>query len=255
MYRSFIALLQPYTLIYLLMALAIANLWRKRRETRRRLLVLTLLFVALTLLSTPAVGHLALRTLEDQFPPLKERPADAQAIVVLAGEVSLPDEEGGVAELESGTLHRCRHAAELYKRGAACPVLVSGGKVDPDVPGPAFAEVMRAFLLQLNVPAADVIVESTSRNTYENAVESSRLLEKQKIRKIVLVTDAVHMNRALACFRKQGLEVVPAPCHFQAGSLEGSLREYLPNPTAADACRDAAHEWLGTFWYWVKGRI
>jgi uncharacterized SAM-binding protein YcdF (DUF218 family) len=123
------------------------------------------------------------------------------------------------------------------------------------MPGPAFAEVMRTFLLQLNVRPADVLVEGASRNTYENAVECRKLLEQHNLRKIVLVTDAVHMPRALACFRKQGLEVVPAPCHFQAGRLEGSLRDYLPNPDAVSSCRDAVHEWLGTLWYWSRGRI
>jgi uncharacterized SAM-binding protein YcdF (DUF218 family) len=130
MYRSLITLLQPYTLIILLMALAIANLWRKRVETRRRLLVLTVLFVGLTVLSTPAVGHLALRTLEDQYSPLEQRPGDAEVIVILAGGVSLPEEGDGPAEMDADTLQRCRHAAALYRQGPACRVLVSGGKVD-----------------------------------------------------------------------------------------------------------------------------
>jgi uncharacterized SAM-binding protein YcdF (DUF218 family) len=253
MYQTITSLLQPYPLLLLLLGLAIANLWRKRRETRRRLLVLTALFVTLTLLSTPAVGHLALGTLEGRFPPLEQRPADAEAIVVLADGVNLPDEPGGPAEPDSGTMHRCRHAAELYQRGAACPVLLSGGKVDADVPEVTFAEVMRTYLLQLGVRDADVIMEATSRNTYENAVESRKLLERHNIRKVVLVTDAVHMNRARACFRKQGLEVVAAPCHYQASRLEGSLRDLFPNPDAVTDCRDAAHEWLGTLWYRLRG--
>jgi uncharacterized SAM-binding protein YcdF (DUF218 family) len=157
--------------------------------------------------------------------------------------------------LESDTLIRCRHVADLYRRGPPRPVLVSGGKVDARVPGPAFAEVMRDFLLQLGVPVKDLIVEDASRTTYENAVESHKLLDGRGIRKIVLVTDAVHMNRALGCFRKQGLDVVPAPCHFQAGRLEGSVRDYLPNADAAASCRDVIHEWAGTAWYWLHGRL
>jgi uncharacterized SAM-binding protein YcdF (DUF218 family) len=255
MYRSIVSLLQPYTLVHLLLALAIANLWRKRRETRRRLLLLTGLFVAFTALSIPAIGYLALRTLEGQYPPLERKPADAEAIVVLAGGVSLPDETGGPAEMGADTLQRCLHAAELYRQGTNCPVLVSGGKVDPESPGPAFAQVMRDFLLRLNVRDSDVIVEDTSRNTYENAIESCNILDKHNIRKIVLVTDAVHMNRAVHCFRKQGLEVVPAPCYFRAGCLDGSLRDLLPNPNAVEACGLAGYEWLGTVWYRLRGRL
>ena len=255
MYRFIATLGQPYTILLVLMAVAIVNLWRKRRETRRRLLPLTALFVTLAVMSLPAVAHLALNVAEGQPSRLAQRPEDAEAIVVLAGGVNLSDETGAGAEPDSSTMHRCRYAAELYRRGPACPVLVSGGKVDQEWPGPAFAEVMRAFLQQLNVQNSDIIVEGVSRSTYENAIESRRLLEQHHIRKIVLVTDAVHMNRALACFRKQGLEVIPAPCHFQAGLLEGSVRDYLPNPNAAAGCQDAFHEWLGTTWYWVLGRI
>jgi uncharacterized SAM-binding protein YcdF (DUF218 family) len=255
MYQFILALAQPYTILLLLMAVAIVNLWRKRRETRRRLLPLTVLFMALAVLSTPAVAHLVLGALEGQPSLVAQRPGDAEAIVVLAGGVNLSDETGAGAEPDSSTMHRCRFAAELYRRGPACPVLVSGGKVDPESPGPAFADVMRAFLQQLSVQNSDMIVECLSRNTYENAIESRKLLEEHHIRKIVLVTDAVHMHRALACFRKQGLEVIPAPCHFQAGILEGSVRDYCPNPNAVAACHDAFHEWLGTTWYWLLGRI
>jgi uncharacterized SAM-binding protein YcdF (DUF218 family) len=253
MYQTITSLLQPYPLLFLLLALAIANLWRKRRETRRRLLLVTVLFVALALLSTPAVGHLALQTLEGRVPPLEQKPPDTEAIVVLGGGCNLPDEPGGPAELDAGTIYRCLHAADFYRKGAVCPVLVSGGKVDPEMPGPAIAEMMRLYLLELHVRDADVIVEPTSRNTHENAVESCKLLEQHNLRKIILVTDAVHMNRALACFRKQGLEVVAAPCHYQASRLEGSLRDYLPNPDAVTDCRDTVHEWLGTVWYRLKG--
>jgi uncharacterized SAM-binding protein YcdF (DUF218 family) len=254
MYRSLTALLEPYTLVYLLTALAIANLWRKRRETRRRLLVLTGLFAVLTALSTPAVGSLALRTLEGEFAPLEQKPTDVSTIVVLSGGVRMPDGEGRPAQMDSGTIERCCHAAELYRRWPGCRILASGGKVDPDLPGPAYAEVMRDFLLELNVPASDVAVENTSPTTYKNAVECRKLLEQQGVRKIILVTDAVHMKRARACFEKQGLEVVPAPCHFQAARLEGSLRDYLPHPDAVQSCREAAHEWIGMAWYRLQGR-
>ena len=77
-------LLQPYLLLYLLAALALANLWRKRCETRGRLTVLTLAFVLLALASTPAVSYLALGSLEWQYPPGGQRPADTEVIVVLA---------------------------------------------------------------------------------------------------------------------------------------------------------------------------
>jgi uncharacterized SAM-binding protein YcdF (DUF218 family) len=255
MYRFAVNLLQPYLLLYLLTGLAIANLWRKRRETRGRLLCVTVLFGTLTLLSIPAVSYLALGTLEWQYPPVDQRPAHVDAIVVLAGGIRPPDAIRSQSEMDQNTLYRCLHGAELYHQGPACPVLVSGGKVDPAMPGPPEADVMRDFLLKLGVNAADVIVENTSRTTYENAVECRKLLEQHRLHKIMLVTNAVDLFRAVRCFRKQGIEAIPSGCNYRATQFEYSLFEFLPSPGAAQGCRRVFHEWAGAVWYWWHGRI
>src|SRR5690349_7112093 len=98
MYEVVVKLLDPYALLYLLLALAVGNLWRRRGVTRRRLLLVTLPFAALTLLWVPAVVHLALGTLEWQYQPLRERPADAGAIVVLAAGLIHAEETQARAE-------------------------------------------------------------------------------------------------------------------------------------------------------------
>jgi uncharacterized SAM-binding protein YcdF (DUF218 family) len=134
-------------------------------------------------------------------------------------------------------------------------VLVSGGKNDPDSSDAACAVLMHDFLVERGVSAADLIVETESRTTYENAVESARLLELHGIHKIVLVADAVDMFRAQRCFQKQGVEAIPAPCHYRADHLECSCFDFLPNPNTAANGRRVWHEWLGTAWYWLRGRI
>jgi uncharacterized SAM-binding protein YcdF (DUF218 family) len=255
MYRFAVDLLQPYPLLYLATGLAIANLWHRRRESRGRLAVVTLAFVALTLPSIPAVSHLALGSLEWQYPPAGGGPADGEAIVVLSAGVLPPDPTRGPAELDEDSIRRCLHAARLYHQGGPCPVLVSGGKVDPESPAPACAGLMRDLLLCLGVRASDVLVEDASRTTYENAVESAKLLRQHRLDRAVLITDAVDMFRAAGCFRKQGVEVAPAACHYRATRLEGSFVDFLPSPGAARGCARAWHEWLGAAWYRLWGRI
>jgi uncharacterized SAM-binding protein YcdF (DUF218 family) len=254
MYRFVTGLAQPGVLLSLLMALALANLWRKRRETRRRLLLLTVPAALLALWCTPVLGYLLFGSLERPYPPLKERPADAEAIVVLSGYLRVLDEGGTQVELGGDTLYRCLRAAEVYRQGKPCPVLVSGGKVDPDAPGPALAVAMRDFLRGQGVAEGDLIVEDRSRTTYENAVESCRLLAERGLHKIVLVTDACHMYRAAGCFRKQGAEVVPCGCRYRAARMDWSPWAFVPNPGAAGGSQDALHEWLGSAWYRLLGR-
>jgi uncharacterized SAM-binding protein YcdF (DUF218 family) len=255
MYRVASDLLQPFFLLYLLVGLLLLNLWRKRRDDRRRLMVLTLSFALLTLCCVPAMGYLGLGSLEWPYPPLEQRPADAQAIVVLSGYIHPPVPGQTRPDMGEDTLCRSIRAVELYHQGSPCPILVSGGCLDEEGHGPACAPLMRDFLVQMGVPASDVIVEDRSRTTWENAVESSKLLDSRGIRKIVLVTDAAHLFRAARCFRKQGLDVIPCGCRYRATSLPNELSSFLPSPGGGRGLQAAWHEWLGTVWYWLQGRV
>ncbi|MBV8486692.1 MAG: YdcF family protein, partial [Planctomycetaceae bacterium] len=164
---------EPYTLLCLLMMLGIVNLWRARRESRNRLLLLTIPFGLLMVLSNPWVGYLSLGSLEWQYPPLGHRPADAEAIVVLGGGILPANAVRTRAELNQDSLYRCLHSADVYRQGRPCPVLLSGGKTEPDTP--TLARAMRAMLEELGVSSSDIIEEGDSLNTYENAVKCSEL--------------------------------------------------------------------------------
>jgi uncharacterized SAM-binding protein YcdF (DUF218 family) len=255
MYRLAADLLQPFFLLYLLTALLLLNLWRKRREDRRRLLALTLAFVLLGFCCVPATGYLALGSLEWPYPPMEQRPEDTQAIVVLAGYIRPAPAGRTRPEMGEDTLCRCLRGVEVYHQGPPCPILVSGGLLDAEGRGPRCAPLMRDFLVQMGVPASDVIVEDSSRTTWENAVQSGKLLEARGIRKIVLVTDAAHLFRAMRCFRKQGLDVVGCGCRYRALSVPKELTAYLPSAGGGRGLQAAWHEWLGTVWYWLQGRI
>jgi uncharacterized SAM-binding protein YcdF (DUF218 family) len=253
MYYVVAELLRPLVMAYVAVAVALFALWRSR-ASRRRLIALTAAVVLLALLSLPVTSYLALGSLEWSYPPLATRPRDVPAIVVLAGAMCPAAFDESQFEPGADTLYRCLRAAELY-RAESCPIVVSGGKVHPTDAGPPLAEVMRDFLLTQGVRPDDLIVESSSRTTYENAVDSARLLNDQDIHRVVLVTDAAHLRRAVACFRKQGLDVVPCGCHYRALGRNGGPADYLPDPSAAAGVEDAAHEWFGLAFYWLTGRI
>jgi uncharacterized SAM-binding protein YcdF (DUF218 family) len=243
------------TLLFVATALGLGWLWYRRRETRSGLLAVSAPFAALGVISLPAVAHLALGTLEWRYPTSITSPDGAGAIVVLSGSLAPADGVRGRAGLGDDTLYRCLHAAEVYRRAGPLPVLASGGKVDPAAPGPTLARAMADFLREQGVAAEDLILEERSRTTFENAVESARVLRARGIKRVVLVTEAVHMYRASLCFLGQGLEVTPAPCHPRARGFICSLSEFLPHPAAAQRFQLAVHEWLGVAWYRLRGRI
>ena len=247
--------LQPFPLLILVMAVGLAWLWRKHRDLRRRLLWVLVPFLLLLLLSLPAVAYFLQGSLEWRFPPLERRPADREAIVVLGSAVRRPEGSRLRPELDEGSLNRCLKAAELYHQDKPCLVVVSGGMAESEPVRPTVAEAMREFLISLGVAPADIILEEQSRSTYENAVESSRLLDKRGLTKVILVTDAYHMARSMACFRKQGLEPLPCCCYYRAPVFSWELANFWPNPKALAGSQRAGHEWLGMAWYWWRGKI
>ncbi len=253
-YRLVSYLLKPYVLLLLLMGLAIFHLWRTQREQRRRLRWLLVPYLILVVLSIPATAHFATGSLEWWHPPQPDRPSDVEAIVVLGGGVHNDDEDLSLAELDPNSVYRCSHAFRLYRKGSPCLVLATGGK-DPKEPGPACADVMAAILVKRGVRPEDMLTDNTSRSTFENAVNSWKLLEKRQIKRIMVVTDARHLHRAVLCFRKQGFEVVPSGCHYRATEFKPSLDVFLPSLWGIGGWEEAAHEWLGLAWYWMTGKI
>jgi uncharacterized SAM-binding protein YcdF (DUF218 family) len=255
MYRLVVDLLEPHTLLFLLTGWVVFRLWRKRKDPKRSLRPLVFCLLALTLLCMPPLGYLAVLSLECHYPPADERPTNAEAIVVFSAGLFAPEGPRLRAELDENALQRCLHVARLYAQGPPCPVLVSGGKVDPDKPGPPCATVMADFLRQIGVKPSDLLSEEKSRTTHENEVECAKLLKERRLQRVVLVVDAVDMLRAAACLRKHGIEVLPSPCHFRAPTFRLSHLSFIPSPGAAAAVQRVWHEWLGIVWYRVRGRL
>jgi uncharacterized SAM-binding protein YcdF (DUF218 family) len=159
---------------------------------------------------------------------------------------------------------RMVYAASLHHQGAAPQILVSGGIVGVD--GPAVqpgAEAMAELLAVMGVPAEAIILEPRSRNTYENAVETRKLLDPQEINRIILVTSALHMPRSHAIFAKQGFEVIPAPTDYNVTQAEWDyywtpdpaiqVFNLFPSAEALDFTVRALKEYIGIIVYRLRG--
>lgn len=240
-------LVYPLLASLLLAASAGILLWRGRRRLGGSLLSIALGW--LWLWSTPAFSDWLRATLEQRYPPalLAQLPA-ADAIVVLGGAMEAaapplrPDPNLGAAA------DRAWHAARLYRAGKAPWVLISGGCLPWSSIAQSESSVMAALLQELGVPAAAILQESNSRTTRENRDNSLPILQAHGVRRILLVTSALHMPRALALFRAYptDLEVIPAPTDFEVHAVNNAhLLRWLPDAQAlADGSR-AFKEYLG----------
>lgn len=241
-------LLRPAAVIFLLL---LAGVWLVKRHPRAGRVLAAAGTVLLYLLSTGIGASLVMKPLEAGYRPLDPAEAKADAIVVLSGDVKrFPWHDVKVVP-SSDSLERVVAATALYRK-TGLPVVISGGKSDPNGDGFCEAEAMAAVAYALGVPRQDVRVECASVDTLQNARETAKTLGGKRI---VLVTSAYHMKRASSVFRLQGFAVIPAPAGFAGDDEPVSVYTLIPrarNLLVADA---ALHEYLGYAWYGLRGGL
>jgi uncharacterized SAM-binding protein YcdF (DUF218 family) len=233
-----------------LVLVAIAVACGARRSGAASIFVLVLLLWAA---STPLLAQWATRTLEAQYAPQSVqsyRPADV--IILLGGVLSPPGEGEPYPDLGEAA-DRAVHALRLYKAKLAPKILISGGNVFPDgrmSEGQSLAELLESWA----VPRGAIIVEDTSRNTFENARESARVWQSEGFQSGLLVTSAMHMPRALATFRKAGLAVEPAATDRRGKhALPPLPLSVFPDAGSLNQTTQAIKEWVGLFVYRWRG--
>lgn len=233
--------------LVLVLGLALAHRW-----PRTGLGTLISGIVLLYVLSLPVVGAVLMHVAESRYPPLTRTDISARAagaIVVLGGGRYADAPEYGGDTVGRRTLQRLRYAALLH-RLTDLPVLVSGGHPFGSLRSEAslMAETLRdAFQIRVRW------IEDHSNTTWENARNSAALLEKKGIYRIYLVTQAVHMARAVTAFKHNGLQVIPAPTGFT--TVQGNYPWLLELAPQADALRDSSiafREELGRIWYRLR---
>jgi uncharacterized SAM-binding protein YcdF (DUF218 family) len=241
------ALLLP-PMPWLLMLLAVLIFWQ--RHWARKLLFLTFL-VILGLHCGPA--NYALRyQLESRYPALLDprKAAPYDAIVVLTGG-SLP--ATGLIPFPSVNEHMFRRLDEAWRlyRIQPKPIIISGGHVNPFTPAMGENKIARDFLIKWGVPKHDIIGEEKSRDTFESALESEKILKNRGWKRYLLVTSAMHMPRSMLIFNARVPEPIPAPGDFSIGEFKLTPFDFFPNESVAPKIFATLHEYVGwANYYW-----
>jgi uncharacterized SAM-binding protein YcdF (DUF218 family) len=223
-----------------------------RRSKRGGWSVIAATLALAYVLSTPFVGAGLLRVLQTSppIPPELERAAlraSADAIVVLAAEQRPASPEFPIPAVGPMTLERLRYAAALARR-SGLPLCTSGGV--PELGQPALADAM-ADVLEHDFGLTARWREGRSADTRGNAVESAALLGGDGVRRVLVVTHAWHMPRALLAFRNAGFEAVAAPTAFR-GPAHFTPRSFWPSARGLSESALAWHEVLGLVYYRLR---
>lgn len=244
---------QPINLIGILVLLGIVCAILRLR--RLGLLFGSLGLIVLALGAWTSTGALLLHPLEDHFARPDPAPADIAGIIVLGGGF-----EGGVNLARGGyelnaSGDRFVEAAILARRYSQARVVVTGGNGSLMLEGEGDGDTAPRLLTALGVEPERLVLETRSRNTYENAVFTRQMVEPQQGETWLLVTSAFHMPRSVGLFRKAGFDVVPWPADYRTAGDEtiGPAKDNV-----ADSMQNLSlglREWLGLLAYRLTGRI
>ena len=122
---------------------------------------------------------------------------------------------------------------------------------------------MAALLETMGVPASTILQDPTSLNTRENAINVKRIMDQHGLKRILLVTSAMHMPRSLKIFQKLGINPIPAPTDFLISTDEArdeqtiasALLDSLPDAENLRHLTRALKEYVGLLIYGLRGWI
>jgi len=148
---------------------------------------------------------------------------------------------------------RLWQALNLYNKKIIEKILISGGSGKLINNKYKEANFVKEYLLNLGIPEKDILIDNKSQNTYQNAINSAKILNSNS--KYILITSSLHMLRAKKCFKKAGLDVDVFPTNYNSIS-KLSFKDYaIPSSGVLFAWNEFLHELAGITTYKLTGKI
>ena len=242
------ACLLPFPLALFLLLSGLALLWFTQRQRLGRILI-SLAAVALLLGGYDTFSGPLLRPLERPFPALSPAavaglaPAPVAVVVLGSGYRPVPQLPPN-DRLSGNGLVRLIEGVRLVNLLPGARLIVSDGFGQ--------GEAMAETAIFLGVARERIVIEGRSFDTADEAAVLQPLVGSAPF---LLVTSAVHMRRALALCRKQGLTPIAAATDFATLGSQWSAGDLVPRPTGFLRVDYALHEWIGLWWSHLRGTI
>lgn len=217
-----------------------------------KLVLLPTALAGFAIMSYP-VGDFLIQPLEKRFAKPATLPAQIDGIIVLGGGEDLKRAlSWQTTELGLGG-DRYIGAATLAQQYPQAPVIFTGGSGSIHLQNTGSeSDLAKTLLTTVGIAAERLILESQSRNTYENFVNTRPLLP-QKDGTYLLVTSTFHMPRAVGIARQQGVNVIAYPVDYRSNSdayrhWDFDLFDHLKS------LEPAWREWIGLTVYYATGK-
>ena len=239
----------PLTWVLLLL---LVSFWKTAHKIRKQLVISA--FAILLVFSNPYLINQAMKWWE--MPPVSFNLVEQSDIgIVLTGITNLKKYPQDRTYFNKGA-DRIYHAVMLYKMKKINKILITGGNISFSDNGISEAETLKEYLLFSGVVDSDIILESSAKNTHQNATFTKQLLEEMKLenKKLILITSAYHINRAKRCFDKVGVKTTPFPTDY-CSTDENNWGMLAPSIKALSFSGTLLHELFGMVTYKLLGYI
>lgn len=245
---------QPSNLIIILLLAGIILYLRGSVKTGTRIIAFAVAFIAVAGLSP--LSYLLMLSLEGRYskPPLEAiEPPDG--VIVLGGMIDTAISEARDETALNNGAERLTEAVRLAYRFPDARIMITGGVGAIIYRGGDEATLAQQFLTDLGVASDRILIETQSRNTWQNAVYSREIIQPEPGERWLLVTSAFHMPRAAGVFRAAGFDVIPWPVDYRTRGDRDAWR--IPTrPSQAWTNVDiATREWIGYAAYALTGRL
>jgi len=241
-------LISPLTWIIIIFIL---SLCLKNEKTKR---ILKIVAVSMLLVfSNPLIVNLCLGAWEQDRTPETELAECYDYGIVLTGMIFY-DTESEKIEFGQST-DRILEAVKLYYEGRIDKIFISGGSGLLLDQRHKESQLLKEYLISINVPEEDIIIETESRNTHENAVEAAKILKPTENRgTYLLITSASHFRRAARCFENEGFTFDSYPVDYCSREIGANPETWLiPAPSAFATWNMLLHEITGYIIYDITG--
>lgn len=244
--KIFQYLLSPTIWIIVLFGLSIIL---KEKPLIKRLRIIA--FSMLVFFTNPFIFHEFMRAWEPDAVQKTELEETYDYGIVLSGMITYDDKYSRINFKSSSD--RLLQAIELYQDGVIEKLFITGGSGEIFNQKHKESEILKEYLILLGIPPDDIIIEKNSKNTYENAVESAKILKpKESNDTYLLITSAYHMRRAVGCFEKQGFELDTYVTDRYSGKRKFTLDQlFVPKAETLNGWTLLIHETSGYVIYGI----
>ncbi|MGX9418342.1 envelope biogenesis factor ElyC [Vibrio sp. RC27] len=204
-------------------------------------------FTIIFLAAFQPVSSRLLLPLERQYSAFLPIEGHIDYVMVLGSGHVVDDDLPPTSELSRAGLMRLTEGIRIMRMYPGSKLILSGYNAETEV---SHARMLAKVALALGVVKSDIVLLEAAKNTHEEAFQAARFIEEKKL---VVVTSASHMRRAIVEFHSARVFPIPAPTNFLAQrDIKQAWEKYLPRARYLEQTERYWYETLGLLWHYVN---